>query len=171
MLAEIKIRKYNLKIIFSYNETMKINFVIKKMAEKDRDEVFSMMKTFYSSNAVLTCGSDEIFRNDIENCINENPYLEGFVFVSGENTIGYSMIAKSFSTEFGKSCIWFEDLYLKPEFRGCGVIPEFINYIKTKYPQAVYRLEAENENKHAVHVYKKSGFEILPYIEMVNNCF
>ena len=77
------------------------------------------------------------------------------------------MIAKSFSTEFGKPCIWFEDLYLKPEFRGFGIIPSFIEYIKQNYPECIYRLEVEKENTHAIHVYKKSNFKELPYTEML----
>lgn len=28
------------------------------------------------------------------------------------------------------------------------------------------RLEVERENRGAVHLYRKSGFEILPYMEM-----
>lgn len=87
------------------------------MKFEDKVEVISMMKTFYSSEAVFTNGSDEIFEADFKACINNSPYLEGYVFTSDEIILGYAMLAKSFSTEFGKSCIWFEDLYLKPEFR------------------------------------------------------
>ena len=60
-------------------------------------------------------GSEEIFENDVENCINENPYLEGYVFEENGVLLGYAMVAKSFSTEFGKPCMWIEDIYLKPE--------------------------------------------------------
>ena len=76
------------------------------------------------------------------------------------------MLAKSFSTEFGKQCIWLEDLYLKSEFRGQGIIPKFIKYLEEKYKECIFRLEVENENTHAVHVYEKSGFSSLPYVEM-----
>ena len=31
---------------------------------------------------------------------------------------------------------------------------------------SILRLEVEAENEHAVHVYRKSGFEVLPYMEM-----
>ncbi len=143
-----------------------MDFEIRQMHINDKKEIIAMMKTFYSSDAVFTNGSEEIFENDFLNCINNSPYLEGYVFCSGVNILGYSMIAKSFSTEFGKPCLWFEDLYVKPEYRGNGIIPEFVEYIKQKYPDNIYRLEVEKENTHAVHVYKKSGFEELPYVEM-----
>lgn len=143
-----------------------MNFEIRKMRIDDRDEIISMMKIFYSSDAVFTNGSDEIFENDFLNCINETPYLEGYVFYSDNKVLGYAMIAKSFSTEFGKPCLWFEDLYVKSEYRGNGIVPKFVEYIKQKYPESIFRLEVERENTHAIHVYKKSGFKELPYVEM-----
>ena len=145
-----------------------MDYEIRKIIVEDKSEILSMMKEFYSSDAVFTNGSEEIFIKDIQNCIDDNPYLEGFVFCKNGIIMGYSMIAKSFSTEFGKSCIWLEDLYLKPDYRGCGIIPEFIKYVRSLFPDAVLRLEAEDTNTHAVHVYKKLNFSRLPYIQMIN---
>ena len=50
---------------------------IRDMSAKDKNSVLEMMRVFYASPAVFTNGSDEIFLNDIENCINGNPYLDG----------------------------------------------------------------------------------------------
>lgn len=138
----------------------------RKMNNIDKAEVLSMMKTFYSSDAVATNGSNEIFENDFQNCINNSPYLEGYVFIKDNEITGYAMLAKSFSTEFGKPTIWFEDLYLKSEFRGFKIIPNFIKYIENLYPNVIFKLEVEDYNEHAIHVYKKMGFKKLPYIEM-----
>lgn len=144
-----------------------MKLVIRKMKEKDKPEVLSMMEEFYNSDAVFTNGSKEIFENDFNNCINNCPYLEGYVFENDRIILGYGMIAKSFSTEFGKICIWFEDLYLKPEFRGKGIVPKFIQFIENVHNNAIFRLEVEKENIHACHIYKKLGFNPLPYLEMV----
>ena len=35
-----------------------------------------------------------------------------------------------------------------------------------KYPKAILRLEVEEENERAIAAYRKSGFEVLPYMEM-----
>lgn len=140
--------------------------IIRNMTEADRVEVGKMMEVFYASPAVLSNGSAEIFENDIENCVNECPYLEGYIFEE-ENVIkGYAMVAKSFSTEFGKPCIWIEDLYVKDEFRGQGIGTTFFEFIGKKYEGYVQRLEVEEENKRALGVYRKCGFEELPYMEM-----
>lgn len=147
-----------------------MDYLIRNIENSDFDEVFQMMKTFYNSPAVFTNGSDEIFKADINACLDKDcPFLEGFVFTLNNKILGYVMIAKSFSTEFGKSCIWIEDLYIKPQYRGNGISPEFIKFIENNYKNSIFRLEAEEENLHAVHVYKKAGFSKLPYIEMVKH--
>lgn len=165
----------------------------RKIKRRDRDAVLGMMKDFYSSAAVLSNGSEEIFNNDIDACISENPYLEGFVFVqkcsaeapetddSGddvkdeaaheteavkEKLLGYAMIAHSFSTEYGMPCIWIEDLYLIKEARGMGLASQFLEFLSEKYADHILRLESENENEHAMEVYKRNGFSRMPYVEM-----
>ena len=142
---------------------------IKNMTVEHMMEVVEMMRVFYASPAVLSNGSEEIFQNNVENCVNDNPYLEGYVFAEKnkeEDILGYAMVAKSFSTEFGKTCMWIEDLYLKPNCRGNGIGTQFFSFIEKKYPAALLRLEVEAENERAIHVYKKCGFKELPYLEM-----
>ena len=143
-----------------------MNPMIRPMVEGDKEAVLAMMRTFYTSPAVLSNGSEEIFNADIDNCVNDNPYLEGYIFEDGETILGYGMAAKSFSTEFGKPCIWIEDLYVESPYRNLGLGSAFLKFIEAKYPGHLLRLEVEKENERAVHVYEKCGFEELPYMEM-----
>lgn len=143
-----------------------MNTKIRRMTHRDKEIVLEMMRIFYASPAVLSNGSEEIFESDIENCVNDSPYLEGYIFEKDGEIQGYAMAAKSFSTEFGKPCIWIEDLYIRPEHRGLGIGTQFIEYMENKYKDVVFRLEAEEENERAVQVYKKCGFEVLPYLEL-----
>lgn len=140
--------------------------IIRDMTQADKETVMEMMRVFYASPAVLSNGSEEIFRNDIENCVGDCSYLEGYVFEENQTILGYAMIAKSFSTEFGRQCIWIEDLYMRQEYRGCGIGTKFFTYVEEKYPDSIMRLEAEKENQKAISMYKKCGYEILPYTEM-----
>lgn len=136
------------------------------MEEKDRSQVLEMMRVFYASSAVLSNGSEEIFEADVNACISDSPYLEGYIFENAGKLQGYAMVAKSFSTEFGKPCIWIEDIYIKDAYRGLGIGSSFFNFIEEKYPHSLFRLEVEAENERAVNVYKKCGYEVLPYMEM-----
>lgn len=140
---------------------------IKLMDSSHKLDVKEMMRVFYNSSAVYTNGSDEIFENDIENCIKSSPYLEGYVFEGENGLCGYGMLAKSFSTEFGRKCIWIEDIYVKDEFRGQGIGKEFISFVKEKYRGCALRLEVEDYNERAISLYRKMGFDTLPYMEMI----
>lgn len=140
---------------------------IRKIRQEDREIVIDMMRRFYNSPALITNGSEEIFASNVDSCLSNSPYLEGYVFTVEDKVIGYGMLAKSFSTEFGSECIWIEDIYLEEEYRGQGIGSKFIQYVKDTYSDKVLRLEAESDNTKAIAAYEKNGFKKLPYVELV----
>ncbi|MBR3972368.1 MAG: GNAT family N-acetyltransferase [Oscillospiraceae bacterium] len=139
------------------------------MTAVHREAVLDMMRVFYASPAVLSNGSDEIFENDIRACVTGSPWLEGYVFAEGEKLLGYAMVAKSFSTEFGKPCKWIEDLFILPDNRGKGIGSKFFAFLEEKYPESLLRLEVEEENEGAMKMYFRNGFDVLPYTQMKKN--
>ena len=143
-----------------------MNSIIRKITLNDKPVIIQMMREFYASECVATNGSEEIFNVDIDTCISNSPYLEGYVFEENGILQGYAMLALSFSTEYGKPCVWIEDLFIESEHRGKGIGSNFFEFIEKKYPDAIFRLEVEAENTCAVHVYKKCGFGFMPYLEM-----
>ncbi len=142
---------------------------IKKMKERDTQDVLEMMRDFYDSPAILHEVSDDVLKRNIEACVGDNPYLEGLVFRAHGGIAGYAMLAKSFSTEFGGECIWIEDLYMKPEYRGGGIGTQFFQYLETTYREkaVLLKLEVEPGNTWAIEVYRKCGYRELPYMEMI----
>ncbi len=142
---------------------------IRPIQQNDKSAVLEMMRVFYSSPAVHTNGSSDIFNADVDACLSDSPYLEGYVFEIDGKIVGYGMLAKSFSTEFGKPCVWIEDVYLKQDFRNKGLGSEFLDFVSKKYQDAVIRLELEEDNVRALRAYQKGGFETLPYLEMIKN--
>lgn len=142
---------------------------IKRMEQKDTNEVFEMMRDFYDSPAILHDVSEEVLRRNIDACISDNPFMEGLVFRAHGGIAGYAMLAKSFSTEFGGTCIWIEDLYMKPEYRGGGIGTQFFGYLEKTYQgkAVLLKLEVERGNTWAIEVYKKCGYQELPYMEMI----
>lgn len=144
-----------------------MNIIIREMKNTDREAVTEMMRVFYASDAVHTDGSAEIFEADFDECVSESPFLSGFILEYEGVTVGYAMTAHSFSTEFGKRCVWLEDLYIKDAYRGRGFGNAFFDYIEARCPGVLFRLEAEEENRGAVALYRKRGYGTLPYLEMV----
>ena len=98
---------------------------IRKMENRDAEEVFGMMRKFYDSPAVFHTSSDAVLRKDIEDCISDMPLVEGFVFEEDEKLLGYAMTALNYTTEYGGISVWIEDIYLKPEARGKGIATDF----------------------------------------------
>lgn len=139
----------------------------REMQRGDKKIVMEMMREFYSSPAVFTSGSEEIFAANVDNCTGGSNFAEGFIFETGGKIIGYGILAKSYSTEFGGECIWIEDIFIEAQWRGRGIGSEFIRRVAEKYSSKILRLEAENDNSAALGLYKKIGFKKLPYMELI----
>ncbi len=141
---------------------------IRLMNRDDYEEVLEMMKVFYASPAVLHKASEEILRRDIEDCLGDMPFLEGYVFEEKGELAGYAMTAKSYTTEYGGICIWVEDIYIKPSYRHQGLGSKFFGFLEKEYEgKAVrFKLEVEEENGPAIEAYKKNGYQVSAYLEM-----
>lgn len=141
---------------------------IRKMCSNDFDEVLDMMRVFYASPAVQHKAPDDVLAKDIQDCIGNMPFIEGYVFEEDGEAAGYSMLAKSYSTEYGGICIWIEDVYIKPQFRGLGIGTRFFSFIESEYSDKAvrFRLEVAQDNLKAIEMYKRCGFDRLFYIEM-----
>ena len=143
-----------------------MDYVIRTMQATDKPTVMGMMQVFYASPAVHTNGSEAIFAADIDACVGDNPYAEGFVMEAEGAIIGYVMVAKSYSTEFGKPCIWIEDIYLRDAYCGQGLGEQLMTHVTTQYTDCIFRLEVDKDNHRARRLYEQCGFSPLPYVEM-----
>lgn len=142
---------------------------IRKLEKNDFDAVLSMMLTFYASDALLIHPSEAVLRKTLCDALADTPYLEAFGFEEDGVLTGYGMVAMSYSTEAGGLCAWIEDIYIRPEYRGKGYGTSFLGFVKNRYADKVarIRLEAEPENARAMAVYRKAGFEVLGYTQLV----
>lgn len=132
-----------------------------------KDELFKMMREFYDSPALLHKSSDRVLKKTIEDSLSDNPYIKCFLFMDDGKIIGYSMVALCYTTEYGGLCVWIEDIFLKEEARGKGLVNIFFKFLEQKYPTAVrFKLEVEMENESAVKAYRNNGYEISKYFVM-----
>ncbi|MBR7037707.1 MAG: GNAT family N-acetyltransferase [Oscillospiraceae bacterium] len=134
------------------------------MCANDRAVVLGMMRDFYDSPAVDHTAPDATLEKDIDDCLSDLPYLNGFIMERDGQIVGYAMIAVSYTTEYGGICIWVEDLYLQPAYRHCGIGGELLTFLESQYPDAVrFKLEVEPENAAALQCYEKHGYSVSPY--------
>lgn len=140
--------------------------MIRKLTRNDREIYKSLAHEFYQSDAVLSSVPDEYFDRTFDEIMQSTRYAEAFLLCRGGDAVGYALLAKTFSQEAGGNVVWIEELYVRPEHRGAGLGSEFFRFLFKECPAARYRLEIEPENEAAVSLYKRMGFEILPYGQM-----
>lgn len=140
---------------------------IRLINKDDRNELFAMMREFYSSPALIHKSSDRVLNRTIDDCLVQNPYVCAYIFEEDDRVAGYSIVSKNYTTEYGGICIWIEDLFFKQEFRGRRLSDEFFSFVEKQYPEAVrYKLEVEAENEHAVACYLKHEYQKSDYFLM-----
>lgn len=141
---------------------------VRPLNPADFEPVLAMMKVFYASEALLIHPEENVLRKTLSDAIGGNPYVAGFVFEQEGSLAGYGMIAKSYSTEAGGECIWIEDIFILPQFRGKGLGTDFLKFVQEQFPKAArIRLEAEPENEKAMAVYRSAGFAELGYTQLI----
>lgn len=141
--------------------------MIRKITEADKSEYAEMVTEFYNSDAVIKPIPRSFIESTFEELMKSDVYAEAFIIESGGKTVGYALLAKTFSQEAGGLCIWIEELFVKSEFRGKGFGKEFFEFLFKNRPAKRYRLEIEPENEAAVALYKAKGFDFFEYGQMV----
>ena len=144
---------------------------IRPLKNEDFWEVLSMMEVFYASDALLIHPDAQVLARTLRDSMAGGPYVTGYGFEYEGALAGYGMVSRSYSTETGGLCLWIEDIYILPEFRGRGIGTEFLHFVeKIGQGTAVrLRIEAEPENEKAISVYKNAGFEVLGYTQLVKS--
>ena len=93
--------------------------------------------------------------------------MTGYGFEVDGDLAGYGMVSRSYSTETGGICLWIEDIYVQPQYRGQGIGTAFLQFVEGLGGAVRLRLEAEPENERAMHVYRKAGFRELGYTQLI----
>ena len=86
----------------------------------------------------------------------------------GTAPAGYALLQKTYSRAAGGMCIWIDEIYLRPAFRGRGLAKELFAYAEGLKAKRL-RLEVEPENGRAVALYTKLGYRFLDYRSMVKD--
>ena len=143
--------------------------MIRKIQAEDRPIYLKMAKNFYSSDAVQHNVPERYFVYTFDELMRSDDYAVGFILEYKNNAAGYALLAKTFSQEAGGMVLWIDELYVMPEYRGHGLAHEFFAYLKNNLQDNVkrIRLEVEDKNKKAISLYKKIGFDDLPYLQMI----
>lgn len=143
--------------------------VFRKFEEKDRDVFFTMVKKFYAPPAVLHFPSDEVMMSSFDASLEIPELVKGYIFECDGKVAGYAVVSMKFETEVGGMAAWIEELFVEENFRSKGIGSRFFEHLKEELSGKIkrIRLEVGDENDGAKQLYKRLGFEMLDYRQMV----
>ena len=141
---------------------------IRDIRETDRAEFFEMSKDFYGGLACDHNVPEAHFEATLQECLRSKEYSRTLMLEDETKVVGYLLLAITWSNEAGGMAIWLDELYFKPQCRGKGYGTEVFAWVEKEYPDAKrFRLEATYENKRAIALYGKLGYEELKYYQMI----
>jgi len=144
--------------------------MIRDIMQEDKEIFMAMAKDFYSSKAVAHNIDVKIIETTFSTAINHPHLLRAFIIEDDDIPVGFALTSFYYATEVGGIVVLLEDLYLDETCRGKGYGSKFIEFMEKEYPEAKrFRLEVAEENTRAIGLYKKLGYEVLEYVQMVKN--
>lgn len=141
--------------------------MFRKITENDREFYISSAKEFYRSDTVDHQIPEDFIVKTFEELMRANTYAEAYIIEQEGKRAGYALLAKSFSQEAGGMVLWLEEIFILPEFRSCGLGGQFLKFLKEDVPAVRLRLELCPSNTKACEIYKRNGFQILNYNQMI----
>ena len=144
--------------------------MIRDIRQEDKEIFMAMAKAFYSSKAVAHDIDEKIIETTFNTAINDPDLVRAFIIEDDDAPVGFALTSFYYATEVGGIVVLLEDLYLDESCRGKGFGSKFMEFMEKEYPAAKrFHLEVAKENTRAIDLYKKLGYEVLEYVQMVKN--
>ena len=134
---------------------------LRQMIASDVPVVVQMMHDFF---AEFNYPFDfAVRKKQVEQVLVERKYGTIYICQMDRQIMGYQFIANTYSFEFGGKIAYLDEYYILPEARQKGVGQYFLQRLQETLKKEAFkslRLEVENYNTRAVHVYQSNGFSI-----------
>jgi len=144
--------------------------MIRDITQEDKTEFLKMAAEFYSSKAVAHNVDRHILETIFNTAVNKSPFIRALIIADNGVPVGFALVSFSYATEVGGLAVLLEDLYISEACRGKGFGSETMQFLEQEYPLAKrFRLEVAKENKKAIDLYRKLGYAVLDYVQMVKD--
>lgn len=144
--------------------------MLRPFSAEDRALYCQMAHDFYRSEAVDHTIPDAFITRTADAVLDGTPFAAIYLLEQDGTTVGYALLALTWSQEAGGPAVWVDELYLLPQFRGQGLGTKFFQELETLYPNAArFRLEIEPDNVRAKALYTRMGFTGLNYGQMIHD--
>lgn len=144
---------------------------IRDFKESDRKDYLEMAADFYGGDGTLFPVDEKNFDDTLDYLLTKPKDLKGFIIEENGETVGYALAAFFWSCEAGGMCMLLDELYLREKSRGKGTGSSFLEWLENEYDEKVKRIRLEvcPKNPRVQALYKKFGFEMLDYKQMVRD--
>ena len=142
--------------------------MIREIKSDDKIDFIKMCMDFYNTDGV----DHSIPVSNMEKTFNllmeGLDFAKAYVCEKNNKTVGYILLALTYSNEAGGMVVWLDEIYVKPEFRSQGIGSELIDFVIEKYKNKIsrFRLEITESNIGAKKLYLSKGFKDLSYRQM-----
>ena len=142
--------------------------MIREIKSDDKIDFIKMCMDFYNTDGV----DHSIPVSNMEKTFNllmeGLDFAKAYVCEKNNKTVGYILLALTYSNEAGGMVVWLDEIYVKPEFRSQGIGSELIDFVIEKYKNKIsrFRLVITESNIGAKKLYLSKGFKDLSYRQM-----
>ncbi|MET4695588.1 GNAT family N-acetyltransferase [Endozoicomonas lisbonensis] len=123
----------------------------------------SLILSFVKELAIYEKAENEVIATveDIEkNLFDESTTTEAVICLYGGKPVGFAVYFLNFSTWLGKNGLYLEDLYVSPEFRGCGAGKKMLKHLAqlaVEYNCGRFEWSVLDWNEPAIKFYESIG--------------
>lgn len=152
-----------------YYDNKRVIIIIRDFILSDKEDFLRFAKGLYSSGATCHPVPDSHFEMTFNMIISKDLIVRGLMIVCDNKNVGYCQLSFTHSTEAGGMVVWIEELFIDENYRCRGLGSELFEFLNSEYGNtaARLRLEVAKENEGAIKLYKRLGFEELPYIQLI----
>lgn len=144
--------------------------MIRDLLPDDREVFLSMAEKFYSSTAVAYSVDSQNFRTTFDVAMSKSPFIRLLIIEEEGTPVGYALLSFTYSNEAGGIVVLVEELYIGEAYRNKGFGSRFFEFLELEYPLAKrFRLEVRGDNKKAIELYNRLGYNVFNYVQMVKD--
>ncbi len=140
--------------------------MIRPFRQGDEKEFYKMAHTFHFSDAVEHDTPDDNSVLTFTTVMKGDPRVDGYIIEQDGQAAGFGLVGCStYSNECGGMLYNWDELYVKPEFRGHGLGTSYIKFCEDTYREraAMFRMEVEEDHDELFRLYGKLGYKQVWY--------
>lgn len=139
-----------------------MKLVFRPYQEEDKSALFHLIMGLYAADAAGEEMTSDKIDKTIEVLSQESRAGEILMALDGLTPIGYAILIRYWSNEYGGWLVFIDELFIAESHRGQGAGSSFMHFITAQYFKDVqaFALEVMPSNHQALALYQRLGFII-----------